>query len=57
MKKAILIAALTVFTFGAFAQTIQTSKDVASQDTTKKHKKHKKGSDTASKMLDTSKKM
>lgn len=57
MKKAILMAALSAFTLGAFAQTIQTTKDAASQDSTKKHKKHKKGSDTASKMLDTNKKM
>ncbi len=57
MKKAILMAALVVFTFGAFAQTIQTNKDAASQDSIKKHKKHKKAADTASKMLDTSKKM
>lgn len=57
MKKAILMAALAVFTFGAYAQTIQTSKDGVSVDSTKKHKKHKKSSDTASKMLDTNKKM
>ncbi len=57
MKKAILMAALAAFTFGAYAQTVQTSKDGVSADSTKKHKKHKNGSDTASKMLDSSKKM
>jgi len=57
MKKALIFVALATFGFGSFAQTVQPNNGMSTDTTGKKHhKKHKKG-DTASKMLDSAKKM